>query len=140
MGHTDLEFVWGDKRPVDPSDQQKMLAGYVKDGIYTRNESRDVIGMNPIPGGDDATVEVAGQGILLVEDLKQISDNLANPPPPPAPADTRSGGNRPSNLEDRTSSTERDPRPGRRQKAGKTKPASQGPKKASPRPSTFTGP
>ena len=96
MGHTDLEFVWGDKRPVDPSDQQKMLAGYVKEGIYTRNEARDVIGMNPIPGGDDATVEVAGQGILLVEDLKQISDNLANPPPPPAPALPGSpGGNRP---------------------------------------------
>ena len=92
MGHTDLEFVWGDKRPVDPSDQQKMLSGYVKEGLMTRNEARDTLGMNPIPGGDDTTVEVAGQGILLVEDLDQISDNIANPPPP---APVLPSGNRP---------------------------------------------
>lgn len=70
MGHPDLEFVWSDKRPVDPSDQQKMLTGYVKEGLMTRNEARDDLGMTPIPGGDDATVEVAGQGILLVEDIE----------------------------------------------------------------------
>ena len=66
LGHPDLEFSWGDKRPVDPLDQQKMLTGYVKEGLYTRNEARDVLGMDPIPGGENATVEVPGQGIVLV--------------------------------------------------------------------------
>ncbi len=71
LGHPDLEFSWGDKRPVDPLDQHKMLTGYVKEGLYTRNEARDVLGMDPIPGGENATVEVPGQGIVLVRDLNR---------------------------------------------------------------------
>ena len=79
MGHTDLEFAWRAKRPVDPLDQQKTLVGYVKAGLMTRNQARDALGLNPVKGGDDATVEVPGQGALLVSDLKQMSRQAIRP-------------------------------------------------------------
>jgi SPP1 gp7 family putative phage head morphogenesis protein len=75
LGHPDLEFAWSDKRPVDPLEQQQILAEYVHNGIMTRNEGRDILGLDRIPGGDDATVEVAGQGVRLVRHLK--NRNLA---------------------------------------------------------------
>jgi hypothetical protein len=53
MGHADLEFVWSDVRPTDPKDQSAILIGYVKDGIYTLNEARDILGLDPIEGGDE---------------------------------------------------------------------------------------
>ena len=53
MGHADLEFVWSDVRPTDPKDQSAILGGYVRDGIYTLNEARDILGLDPIEGGDE---------------------------------------------------------------------------------------
>lgn len=52
MGHPDLEFAWSDARPTDPKDQASVLDIYVKDGVYTLNEARDILGMSPIDGGD----------------------------------------------------------------------------------------
>jgi hypothetical protein len=40
----------------------------------TRNEARELLGMDPIDGGDAATVEVAGQGAILVSDLAAMSN------------------------------------------------------------------
>jgi HK97 family phage portal protein len=51
MGHPDLEFVWSDVRPADPKDQATILGSYVRDGIYTLNEARDVLGLDPVEGG-----------------------------------------------------------------------------------------
>ena len=56
MGHADLEFAWIDLRPADPSEQARMLDTYVRDGIYTVNEARDMLGFDPIAGGDRAMV------------------------------------------------------------------------------------
>jgi HK97 family phage portal protein len=53
MGHPDLEFVWSDVRPADPKDQATILGSYVRDGIYTLNEARDVLGLDPVEGGDE---------------------------------------------------------------------------------------
>jgi hypothetical protein len=56
MGQTDLEFAWLDLRPADPAEQAKMLDLYVRGGIYTINEARDVLGFDPIPGGETPLV------------------------------------------------------------------------------------
>jgi HK97 family phage portal protein len=53
MGHPDLEFAWSNRRPTDPKDQAMILGGYVKDGIYSLNEARDILGMHPVAGGDE---------------------------------------------------------------------------------------
>ena len=67
MGHTDLEFVWSDVRPTDPKDQSAILGGYVRDGIYTLNEARDILGLDPIEGGDEPMVLTA-QGPVPLRD------------------------------------------------------------------------
>jgi hypothetical protein len=56
MGHCDLEFAWIDPRPADPAEQAKMLDTYVRSGIYTVNEARDMLGFDPVAGGDRAMV------------------------------------------------------------------------------------
>ncbi|HYM71596.1 MAG TPA: phage portal protein [Stellaceae bacterium] len=52
IGEPDLEFVWGDLRPADPSEQAKVLEVYVRNGIYAVNEARRLLGLAPVPGGD----------------------------------------------------------------------------------------
>ena len=56
MGHADLEFAWTDRRPVEPSEQAKIIDTYVRGGIYTVNEARDVLGFGPVAGGERAMV------------------------------------------------------------------------------------
>jgi HK97 family phage portal protein len=53
MGHTDLEFSWANSRHTDPKDQALIIGSYVKDGIYALNEARDVLGLDPVVGGDE---------------------------------------------------------------------------------------
>lgn len=52
MGHLDLEFIWSDTRSNDPKEQASVLDIYVKDGVYTLNEARDILGLGPVEGGD----------------------------------------------------------------------------------------
>jgi hypothetical protein len=56
MGETDLEFVWVDLRPADPAEQAKMLDLYVRAGIYAVNEARDILGFDPVAGGETPMV------------------------------------------------------------------------------------
>ena len=56
MGHPDLEFAWIDPRPVQPIEQARVLDTYVRRGIYTVNEARDILGFGPIAGGEQARV------------------------------------------------------------------------------------
>jgi HK97 family phage portal protein len=67
MGHSDLEFAWSDVRPTDPRDQSVILTSYVKDGIFTLNEARDVLGLGPVEGGD-APMLVTAQGPVPLRD------------------------------------------------------------------------
>jgi HK97 family phage portal protein len=67
MGHSDLEFAWSDVRPTDPRDQSVILSSYVKDGIFTLNEARDVLGLDPVEGGD-APMFLTAQGPVLLRD------------------------------------------------------------------------
>ena len=52
MGNADLEFAWVDPRPVQPLEQARVLDTYVRRGIYTVNEARDILGFGPIAGGE----------------------------------------------------------------------------------------
>jgi hypothetical protein len=56
MRQPDLEFCWVDPRPTDPTEQAKILDIYVRDGIYTVNEARDILGLDPVAGGERATM------------------------------------------------------------------------------------
>ncbi|MGH7029750.1 MAG: phage portal protein, partial [Stellaceae bacterium] len=59
MGHADLEFIWSDVRSNDPKDQASILDIYVKDGVYTLNEARDLLGLPPVEGGDQTLFQTA---------------------------------------------------------------------------------
>ena len=52
FGAPDLEFAWLDLKPEDPDQQSKILDLYVRSGIYAVNEARQVLGLDPVPGGD----------------------------------------------------------------------------------------
>jgi HK97 family phage portal protein len=56
MGAADLEFAWGELRPSDPAEQAKIIDIYVRDGIYAVNEARGLLGLAPVPGGDQPMV------------------------------------------------------------------------------------
>jgi hypothetical protein len=98
FGHPDLEFAWGDKRPVDPGDQSKILDTYVQRGVMSINEARDVLGLDPIEGGDIATITVPGQGPVPVAQLgqslepgsvREVAKSGARPFPRPATSPAR---------------------------------------------------
>jgi HK97 family phage portal protein len=59
MRQTDLEFVWSDARPIDPKDQASIIDIYVKGGVYTLNEARDILGLLPVEGGDRPMFQTA---------------------------------------------------------------------------------
>jgi HK97 family phage portal protein len=65
MGHADLEFAWSEIRPTDPKDQATILGSYVKDGIYSVNEARDILGLGPVEGGDEP-IFLNAQGPMLL--------------------------------------------------------------------------
>jgi hypothetical protein len=65
MGHVDLEFAWSNSRTTDPKDQATILSGYVRDGIYTLNEARDILGMAPVAGGEEPMFLTAQGPVLL---------------------------------------------------------------------------
>jgi HK97 family phage portal protein len=52
LGEPDLEFVWTEGRPADPAVEAKVIDTYVRSGIYAINEARDLLGMDPVPGGE----------------------------------------------------------------------------------------
>jgi hypothetical protein len=45
-----------------------ILTNYVKDGIFTLNEARDVLGLDPVEGGD-MPMFVTAQGPVLLHDI-----------------------------------------------------------------------
>ncbi len=48
LGHPDLEFVWIEERPFDPTEQANVLQTYVTTGIYTIDEARAILGLDPL--------------------------------------------------------------------------------------------
>jgi len=77
MGHADLEFAWVDLRPADPAEQAKMLDIYVRGGIYTVNEARDILGFDPIAGGEAAMVYGSGGLVPLAAPVRPAATRQA---------------------------------------------------------------
>jgi hypothetical protein len=73
MGQADLEFAWIDLRPADPAEQARMLDLYVRGGIYTINEARDILGFDPIPGGEIPLVHTPAGAAPLATAGKPLS-------------------------------------------------------------------
>jgi hypothetical protein len=95
LGHPDLEFSWSDQRPIDQHDQSVILTSYVKNGIYTLNEARDQLGLDPIDGGDETLFETA-QGPVMFESVLNPPAGSTLPgaapePQKPAPAPASNG-------------------------------------------------
>jgi len=71
-----ISFTFDRESRLTPKEQQDLASThqtYVRNGIMTRNEIRGVLGMLPLPGGDVATLEVAGMPTAL--------DSFGSPPP-----------------------------------------------------------
>jgi HK97 family phage portal protein len=68
MGHADLEFVWSDARPTNAKDQASILDIYVKDGVYTLNEARGILGLPAVEGGDQPMFQ-SSQGPVFLSSL-----------------------------------------------------------------------
>lgn len=71
-----ISFTFDRESRLTPKEQQELASThqtYVRNGIMTRNEIRGVLGMLPLPGGDVATLEVAGMPTSL--------DSFGSPPP-----------------------------------------------------------
>jgi hypothetical protein len=47
MDCADLEFVWTDEDELDPEKRQRIISGYLRDGLITVNESRVDSGRDP---------------------------------------------------------------------------------------------
>jgi HK97 family phage portal protein len=53
LGHPDLEFSWDEEEALDPQSMSVILDRGVRNGLYTLNEARAMIGLDPIEGGDE---------------------------------------------------------------------------------------
>jgi HK97 family phage portal protein len=67
MGHGDLEFAWSNACSPDPKDQATILGSYVREGIYSLNEARNILGLAPVEGGDEPVVFTAQGPVRLSE-------------------------------------------------------------------------
>jgi hypothetical protein len=84
MGQPDIEFAWAEIKQIDPEIQAKIETSYVKLGMKTLDESRDALGLDPLPKGVGAKpFVVAGNQVLLVEDVEEASAKAVAPPLPP---------------------------------------------------------
>jgi 5-methylcytosine-specific restriction endonuclease McrA len=60
-----VEFMWEDDREIDALVQETVITGYVKTGVYSINEGRDILGKAPDPDGDKLRVLTANGFVLL---------------------------------------------------------------------------
>ena len=67
MEHPDLEFVWSDIPVTNVKDLAAILDIYVKDGVYSLNEARDILGLPPVEGGDQPIFQTSNGPVLLSE-------------------------------------------------------------------------
>jgi hypothetical protein len=71
FGYSDLEFVWGDVRNLDPAKQAAVDDIYLRNGSASINEIRMRRGDDPIPDGDKYVLYTANGGVL-VENLGMV--------------------------------------------------------------------
>jgi hypothetical protein len=52
MGHADLEFAWDEEEALDPQSQSQILDRGIRNGLYSLNEARGLVGFDRIAGGE----------------------------------------------------------------------------------------
>lgn len=57
FGYSDLEFAFVDEKSNDPLIQAQVNQIYIVSGVKTVNEVRSELGLDPLDGGEDSTVE-----------------------------------------------------------------------------------
>lgn len=73
-----IKFEFDRKSKMNPKEQQELsqtYATYIKQGVMTRNEVREMIGLLPIVGGDVPTIEVAGMPQPLMSVVAQFDND-----------------------------------------------------------------
>jgi hypothetical protein len=84
LGSPDLEFAWQEIKDTDPEIQNKIETQYVIRGMKTVDESRDALGLDPLPNGiGSQPFVVAGNQVIMLKDVEALSARNANPPTPP---------------------------------------------------------
>jgi hypothetical protein len=70
FGYDDCEFGWTPEPEVDKVKQMTELTGYVKAGIKTPNEAREIIDLPPDPAGNELIIETATGPVPLAETVE----------------------------------------------------------------------
>ena len=70
FGYDDIEFVYKPEKQVDPLVEMQTETGYAKEGVKTRNEVRLLLDYEPMPGGDELTVDTPNGPVPLAETLE----------------------------------------------------------------------
>ncbi len=99
FGYDDLEFKYQQEPDVNPLIQMQVITGFTKEGVLTRNEGRDQLGLEALEGGDELTVDTVNgpvpiaetieanrQKALAVPDQLSAAHAAATTPPPAPPA------------------------------------------------------
>ena len=84
LGEPDVEFVFNDQDENDPLEQAQTLVALVGAGIKNRDEGRDDLGLEPIPGGAGAEYTVttsAGVAPITVPEEPEPAPVDPNAPP-----------------------------------------------------------
>lgn len=66
-GNDDLTFAWAEEEALDAKDQSEVLVSFVKEGIKTRNEAREILGDDPVDGGDVLMVDTASGPMRVID-------------------------------------------------------------------------
>lgn len=81
FGYDELEFAWLPEPEVDAEKQMTMITGYVKQGIWTRDEGREATGKDPVGGAaSELAVDTAAGPVPLEESFEAARQGaLAKP-------------------------------------------------------------
>jgi hypothetical protein len=85
FGYEDVEFVYTQEEELDHKDESIILVSYVKEGVMTRAEARESLGLDPIDGADELMVDTP-QGPIKLSD---VMDGTIPPPGSQAEADIK---------------------------------------------------
>lgn len=71
MGHKDLEFAWDEEDALDPQSQSVILDRGLRNGLYSLNEARALMGFDPVAGGEEPRIYLPGGAVPMAETASQ---------------------------------------------------------------------
>ena len=81
FGYDEYEMNYLPEPEVDQLKQMETVVGYVKEGIWTRNEARDATGKDVMDGGDELTLDTPNGPVPIAETIeanRQVALNKPN--------------------------------------------------------------